>query len=80
VRAKAVLVEAARVLPDTTTTLRSVTRHTYSTPERARHCPALSARSSYRWRILNRNCYQRFRSGRLEADWPPWPPRDRALP
>jgi len=48
VRAKAVLVEAARVLPDMTTTLCPVTRHTYRTPALARHCPALSARSSYR--------------------------------
>jgi len=48
VRAKAVLVEAARVLPDKTTTLRSLTTYTYRTRERARHCPALSASSLYR--------------------------------
>lgn len=51
VRAKAVLVEAARVLPEMTITLRSFTRHTYRLPERVRRCPALSARWSYRWGI-----------------------------
>ncbi len=40
VRAKAVLVEAARVLPDMTTTLRSVTRHTYPTRERSATLPS----------------------------------------
>jgi len=39
VRAKAVLVEAARVLPEMTTKLRSVTGHNYPTQERSATLP-----------------------------------------